>query len=127
MPTKASDCERAAVASPRNSPDSVIEGTETSSDRGNMDSAGTAWNPQTIAAETQDASIDHSERDSSEIDSFLAGDSFQRTGRNDVMRVSRLTLVTLRDVPADAEIPSHQLLVRGGTPTRRIRTIPPSR
>ena len=30
------------------------------------------------------------------------------------MRVSRLTLVTLRDVPADAEIPSHQLLVRGG-------------
>ena len=30
------------------------------------------------------------------------------------MRVSRLTLVTLRDVPADAEIPSHQLLIRGG-------------
>jgi len=30
------------------------------------------------------------------------------------MRVSRLMLVTLRDVPADAEIPSHQLLVRGG-------------
>ncbi len=30
------------------------------------------------------------------------------------MRVSCLMLVTLRDVPADAEIPSHQLLVRGG-------------
>ena len=30
------------------------------------------------------------------------------------MRVSRLMLVTLRDVPADAEIPSHQLLLRGG-------------
>ncbi len=30
------------------------------------------------------------------------------------MRVSRLMLVTLRDVPADAEIASHQLLVRGG-------------
>ncbi len=30
------------------------------------------------------------------------------------MRVSRLMLVTLRDVPADAEIPSHQLLIRGG-------------
>ena len=30
------------------------------------------------------------------------------------MRVSRLSLVTLRNVPADAEIPSHQLLVRGG-------------
>ena len=30
------------------------------------------------------------------------------------MRVSRLMLATLRDVPADAEIISHQLLVRGG-------------
>ncbi len=30
------------------------------------------------------------------------------------MRVSRLMLVTLRDVPADAEIASHQLLLRGG-------------
>jgi prolyl-tRNA synthetase len=30
------------------------------------------------------------------------------------MRVSRLMLVTLRDVPAEAEIPSHQLLLRGG-------------
>ena len=30
------------------------------------------------------------------------------------MRVSCLMLVTLRDVPADAEIPSHQLLLRGG-------------
>lgn len=30
------------------------------------------------------------------------------------MRVSRLMLVTLRDVPADAEISSHQLLIRGG-------------
>ena len=30
------------------------------------------------------------------------------------MRVSRLMLVTLRDVPAEAEIVSHQLLLRGG-------------
>ena len=30
------------------------------------------------------------------------------------MRVSRLMLVTLRDIPADAEISSHQLLLRGG-------------
>ena len=30
------------------------------------------------------------------------------------MRVSCLMLVTLRDVPADAEIASHQLLLRGG-------------
>ncbi len=30
------------------------------------------------------------------------------------MRVSRLMLVTLRDIPADAEIASHQLLLRGG-------------
>ena len=30
------------------------------------------------------------------------------------MRVSRLLLVTLRDVPAEAEISSHQLLLRGG-------------
>ena len=30
------------------------------------------------------------------------------------MRVSRLMLVTLRDVPAEAEISSHQLLLRGG-------------
>ncbi len=30
------------------------------------------------------------------------------------MRVSRLMLVTLRDIPAEAEISSHQLLVRGG-------------
>ncbi|QPN64249.1 proline--tRNA ligase [Synechococcus sp. CBW1004] len=30
------------------------------------------------------------------------------------MRVSRLMLVTLRDVPAEAEIPSHRLLLRGG-------------
>ncbi|KGG12883.1 MULTISPECIES: proline--tRNA ligase [Prochlorococcus] len=30
------------------------------------------------------------------------------------MRVSRLMLVTLRDVPADADIISHQLLLRGG-------------
>ena len=30
------------------------------------------------------------------------------------MRVSRLMLVTLRDVPAEAEITSHQLLLRGG-------------
>ena len=30
------------------------------------------------------------------------------------MRVSRLMLVTLRDVPAEAEIKSHQLLLRGG-------------
>ena len=30
------------------------------------------------------------------------------------MQVSRLMLVTLRDIPADAEITSHQLLVRGG-------------
>lgn len=30
------------------------------------------------------------------------------------MRVSRLLLVTLRDVPAEAEIASHQLLLRGG-------------
>ncbi len=30
------------------------------------------------------------------------------------MRVSRLLLVTLRETPADAEIPSHQLLLRGG-------------
>jgi len=33
---------------------------------------------------------------------------------NTPMRVSRLMLVTLRDVPADAEIASHQLLLRGG-------------
>lgn len=31
-----------------------------------------------------------------------------------IMRVSRLMLVTLRDVPAEAEIASHQLLLRGG-------------
>ena len=31
-----------------------------------------------------------------------------------IMRVSRLMLVTLRDVPAEAEITSHQLLLRGG-------------
>jgi prolyl-tRNA synthetase len=31
-----------------------------------------------------------------------------------LMRVSRLLLVTLRDIPADAEIISHQLLLRGG-------------
>jgi prolyl-tRNA synthetase len=30
------------------------------------------------------------------------------------MRVSRLLLVTLRDEPAEAEIPSHKLLLRGG-------------
>ncbi|MEY3463741.1 MAG: Prolyl-tRNA synthetase, partial [Cyanobacteriota bacterium] len=30
------------------------------------------------------------------------------------MRVSRLMLVTLRDDPAEAEIPSHKLLLRGG-------------
>ena len=30
------------------------------------------------------------------------------------MRVSCLMLVTLRDVPSEAEIPSHQLLIRGG-------------
>jgi hypothetical protein len=30
------------------------------------------------------------------------------------MRVSRLMLVTLRDDPAEAEIPSHRLLLRGG-------------
>ena len=30
------------------------------------------------------------------------------------MRVSRLMLVTLRDVPADAEIASQQMLIRGG-------------
>ena len=30
------------------------------------------------------------------------------------MRVSRLLLVTLRDDPAEAEIPSHRLLVRAG-------------
>ena len=30
------------------------------------------------------------------------------------MRVSRLMLVTLRDIPADAEIVSHQLLLKGG-------------
>ena len=30
------------------------------------------------------------------------------------MRVSRLMLNTLRDVPAEADIISHQLLVRGG-------------
>ena len=30
------------------------------------------------------------------------------------MRVSRLLLVTLRDVPAEAEITSHQLLLRAG-------------
>ena len=30
------------------------------------------------------------------------------------MRVSRLLLNTLRDVPAEADIISHQLLVRGG-------------
>ena len=30
------------------------------------------------------------------------------------MRVSRLMLVTLRDIPAEAEITSHQLLLRGG-------------
>ena len=30
------------------------------------------------------------------------------------MRVSRLMLVTLRDVPAEAEIASHQLLLRAG-------------
>ncbi len=30
------------------------------------------------------------------------------------MRVSRLMLSTLRDVPAEADIPSHQLLLRGG-------------
>jgi prolyl-tRNA synthetase len=30
------------------------------------------------------------------------------------MRVSRLMLVTLRDTPAEAEIPSHQLLLRAG-------------
>ena len=30
------------------------------------------------------------------------------------MRVSRLMLVTLRDAPADAEVISHQLLLRGG-------------
>ena len=31
-----------------------------------------------------------------------------------LMRVSRLMLVTLRDVPADAEIPSHRLMLRAG-------------
>ena len=30
------------------------------------------------------------------------------------MRVSALLLVTLRDDPAEAEIPSHKLLLRGG-------------
>jgi prolyl-tRNA synthetase len=30
------------------------------------------------------------------------------------MRVSRLLLVTLRDDPAEAEIPSHRLLLRAG-------------
>ena len=30
------------------------------------------------------------------------------------MRVSRLMLITLRDVPAEADIISHQLFVRGG-------------
>ena len=30
------------------------------------------------------------------------------------MRVSRLMLVTLRDDPAEAEIPSHKLLLRAG-------------
>jgi len=35
------------------------------------------------------------------------------------MRVSRLMLVTLRDDPAEAEIPSHRLLLRAGY-TRRI-------
>ena len=30
------------------------------------------------------------------------------------MRMSRLFLRTLRDDPADAEVPSHRLLVRGG-------------
>ena len=30
------------------------------------------------------------------------------------MRVSRLMLITLRDVPAEADIISHQLLIRGG-------------
>ena len=30
------------------------------------------------------------------------------------MRVSRLMLITLRDVPAEADIISHKLLVRGG-------------
>ena len=30
------------------------------------------------------------------------------------MRVSRLLLVTLRDIPAEAEIASHQLLLRAG-------------
>lgn len=35
------------------------------------------------------------------------------------MRVSRLMLVTLRDDPAEAEIPSHKLLLRGGY-VRRI-------
>ncbi len=37
------------------------------------------------------------------------------------MRVSRLMLVTLRDIPADAEIASHQLLLRGGF-VRRVTT-----
>ena len=37
------------------------------------------------------------------------------------MRVSRLLLVTLREVPADAEIISHQLLARGGY-IRRVAT-----
>ena len=31
------------------------------------------------------------------------------------MRVSRLMLVTLRDVPAEAEITSHQLLLFAGS------------
>ena len=42
------------------------------------------------------------------------GDMVCGCGHLGPMRVSRLMLVTLRDVPADAEIISHQLLLRGG-------------
>jgi prolyl-tRNA synthetase len=42
------------------------------------------------------------------------GDKVLHCDYLDLMRVSRLMLVTLRDVPADAEIISHQLLLRGG-------------
>jgi len=43
-----------------------------------------------------------------------AGDSFRPSPLISAMRVSRLMLVTLRDDPAEAEIPSHKLLLRAG-------------
>ena len=48
-----------------------------------------------------------------------ASDSVRPFPSSPLMRVSRLLLVTLRDDPAEAEIPSHRLLLRAGY-SRRV-------